>query len=915
MPTSGPDLNRRIVAGLLATYLSKAKDRRLFLVHGRYPAAEPAEFSLPTSDGKRRGVRVAHAGSVLAITDAWQAHQAQDADLLVVTTDVSDEQVGLDLLGQMVGSRTITVDRPDIVKQRFGATDLDPRMYREQWQWLLDALIEAEPADNWPQRGAVLTLDAAVRALVGVRLSLESVVNGGSVDMDALLGWSRTELGPQQFAALAPDERAGITAWLAEAAGEAAPLLLRLVESGRGSDATALGVLASVLSDKEATAETAVALGSLFGGVGLRTSELRAYTRAVEGVLARWIGDAAAPGGAGESARARVLNVVDRADELAASAHLLPALAKNPLLPSGFRARLHRLAQGLVDGHEAAQAALHDLCEHQLAAHFFPERVRLAEMAVRLARWTATAETNVVSVEQAVHAHAADWGWVDRALAQLWVGDATDDPILDQAYRNVHDAARARRARLDEEFAAVLAPWARHACSTSSAGALLIEDVLRKVVVPLAKRRYPLILVLDGMSSAVAAQLGEELTTTGRWVELAPVAGRRTAAVAMMPSVTTISRAALLCGRPMNGGQSVEKDGFSSFWRQQEHKEAQLFHKGDIPGPAGHRLDAQLVAAIAAEEVVGVVLNTIDESLDHGQQSSVADWTVDSIKYLPELLNAARGQGRPVVLVSDHGHVLDRTPRDAGPTAATGVESARWRTGTAAPGEVALNGPRVSDGGIVAAWSEDIRYTPRKAGHHGGASLAELTVPVLVLAPTAELAPAGWSVLPRESTQPTWWEEPGAAPAAAIVAPPKATKPKAQAQPALATTTSGSATSVPTSEPTPSAGATLGKQVVATKIYESQRVYVRKSPDRKVVAAVIDALDAAGGTLSLAAVGAAVIASGGRAQTRSEGFVTMLTRLLNVEGYDVISLIDARTRVQLNRTTLREQFELPKATE
>jgi hypothetical protein len=38
----------------------------------------------------------------------------------------------------------------------------------------------------------------------------------------------------------------------------------------------------------------------------------------------------------------------------------------------------------------------------------------------------------------------------------------------------------------------------------------------------------------------------------------------------------------------------------------------------------------------------------------------------------------------------------------------------------------------------------------------------------------------------------------------------------------------------------------------------------------------------------------------------------VLTRLLNIEGYEVVSLIDSRTRVRLNRDTLREQFELPK---
>ena len=57
-------------------------------------------------------------------------------------------------------------------------------------------------------------------------------------------------------------------------------------------------------------------------------------------------------------------------------------------------------------------------------------------------------------------------------------------------------------------------------------------------------------------------------------------------------------------------------------------------------------------------------------------------------------------------------------------------------------------------GRIVAPWREDIRYTYRKFGYHGGASLAEMTVPVLVLLPTADLLPSGWLVLPPESTAP-----------------------------------------------------------------------------------------------------------------------------------------------------------------
>src|SRR6185312_11829688 len=62
------------------------------------------------------------------------------------------------------------------------------------------------------------------------------------------------------------------------------------------------------------------------------------------------------------------------------------------------------------------------------------------------------------------------------------------------------------------------------------------------------------------------------------------------------------------------------------------------------------------------------------------------------------------------------------------------------------------------DGRIVAPWRENIRYTHRRAGYHGGASLAEMTAPILVLLPSPDLVPSRWSVLPPESTRPAWWE-------------------------------------------------------------------------------------------------------------------------------------------------------------
>ncbi|MFD3310277.1 BREX-2 system phosphatase PglZ [Streptomyces sp. NPDC058694] len=914
-----PELDQRVIAGLLATRLARTKGRRLLLVHGKYAAKGPDEFSVPVGDGTRRKVRVTHATSVLGLTDAWQTHlAAEDADLLVVTTDVPDERISHDLLGEMVRSQIVTVNEADIVKQLFGAADLDPRMRRDPWLWLPAALIDAEPdaaQGGWPQHGAVLTLDAAMRALVGVRLGLEGLFEGGaSVDVDALLAWSRTPGDPERLAALSEAERRGITEWLAQSAGEAAPVLLRLALQGRGAEATALGVLASVMTGDTASADAAVALGSVFG-LGSRPSELRAYARAVEGTLTRWIGEASGRGPQSEGARQRVVDVLYQADRLADDAHLTAALAGNPFLPSGFQARLRGLADALPEGPQAAQIAWEHVAAHQLAGVLYSKRVELARMAVRLLRWLDAPEPAVSSVGQAVCAHVADWGWVDRALAQLWVGDAGAEPVLAHAYRTVHDAARQRRALLDEAFAAQLGLWVQGADSTQPGGALPIEDVLRTIALPLAKVRPPLVFVLEGMSSAVAAQLGEELTGAGRWSELSGD-GRRAAAVAMIPSVTAISRATLLCGRPVSSGQGVEKEGFAAFWSQHQ-RTAVLFHKSEIPGPDGQLLDPRLVSAIASDDVVGVVLNTIGESLDHGQRSSLADWSVNRVKYLAELLNSARGQGRPVVLASDHGHVLDRTEAEAGPSAAEGVESARWRTGTeVGEGEVSLSGPRVleNNGRVTVPWAEEIRYTPHRAGHYGGAALAEMTVPILVLAPTAELAPVEWSELPRESVQPSWWEaESSSTPAPVPVRPARrAVKAKPKPRPQEGALFADDAIETPaTAPPAESAVLTLGQRILDTPIYKHQRRFVRKAPEHKVVAAVIDALDHAGGTLSLAAVAAAAVGSGGRTNTRPEGLVSVLTRLLNIEGYEVISLIDSRTRVRLNRETLREQFELP----
>ncbi|MGH3024987.1 MAG: BREX-2 system phosphatase PglZ, partial [Gaiellaceae bacterium] len=560
-----------------------------------------------------------------------------------------------------------------------------------------------------------------------------------------------------------------------------------------------------------------------------------------------------------------------------------------------------------------AERAFEDIADHEYAA-LDPGRVAPARMAVRLLCWL-----EMVSREQpggalpqtvaaGVDGHLGDWGWVDRALITLRAGDPVHDDAIATAYKTVARRAQTRRDEFDHAFALRLAAWAPDAAP--SAGLLRIEDVLERVVAPIADSApsAPLLLVLDGMSSAAAVDLAEQIRGDG-WIEASIAPGRK-AALAMFPSVTRISRASLLAGAPNTGGQQAETDAFEAFW-QRRRRPAALFHKSDIAGPDGARLANPLVRALSETgTVVGVVLNTIDDALDKDRMGDRTGWRVADITHLDVLLDSARSYGRPIVVVSDHGHVLERgTEQQDRPSAA----AARWRTGEPAEGEIALTGSRVLDGGgnIVVPWRDDIRYAQKRAGYHGGASLAEMTVPVLAFMPRHDDPPSGWHVLPEEDTTPPWWTRAaGPAASATIAAPAQPAKGRATAKrPSVppvqedALFAAPAAATVP-AVVSPTTHTSLGIRVVDSPVYRRQLAMVRRQPKAERVVAVIDALAAAGGSLS----STKTIEVMGSTAARLEGTFATLQRLLNVETYPVLMLVDGGRTARLDVLLLSEQF-------
>ena len=169
---------------------------------------------------------------------------------------------------------------------------------------------------------------------------------------------------------------------------------------------------------------------------------------------------------------------------------------------------------------------------------------------------------------EGINRQIEQWAWVDLALAHVWIGEDAHAGLA-SAYRTIHDRARDRRRDLDRAFAEHLAALDQR--GTAPGDLLTVETILPRVVAPLVHdgSRPVLLVVVDGMTAAVAADLAEELTGQG-WLEYDPLGGtatrgpapRRRGAVAALPTVTSVSRTSLLAGALRQGGQADERGGF-----------------------------------------------------------------------------------------------------------------------------------------------------------------------------------------------------------------------------------------------------------------------------------------------------------------------------------------------------------------
>jgi hypothetical protein len=847
---------------------------------------------------------VARSDSVLEIRERLE-DLAEGSAPVVLLTPVEETELGADVIGRLARRQLFTIDPWQLVKDRFRARFVDPRLV-QQHPWVARVLLEAEPDGGYPPAPsgfiqADLVWEVLFKALLGLPNS--------DRDAEAWIEWSLDPDKRLLASKLSPETRSSLSDAVQRMAGAAARTVFDCATGEHGDRTLALGLVARVLFADESRGDVVATkatgkLEALVDAEELATRAALAWADAAESLIARLLA---------RRPMKQVRPLLKEADELLASLGASELARSSRFLLTGFNQRLEGFGKALAaalkgrkrEALKRLETALDLVVDHALAAHE-AARVEGVEMGARLARWLAREtehqSTPASSLADAAAAYRRESGYVDWARARIWEGDT--NAALGKAYSTVWQVVTSAREEENRRFGALLANWTKTGSHDQSV--IRVEHLVERVIAPLAKRHPVLLVVIDGMGMAVFRELQTDLIGRG-WVEIDSADdSQRLPVIAALPTVTEVSRTSLLCGALATGNFGDEKTGFSKHpslvAAGSRSKPPILFHKADLAGDGTAGVASSVVGAITDDKqrVVGVVINAVDDHLAKGDQIRV-DWTVHRIKPLDELLAAASDAGRAVVVVSDHGHIPEHKT-----TGRFDASAERWREAVGSPkdDEVLLSGPRVVVGNgqrIIAPWSESVRYSAKKNGYHGGAAPQEVVIPLGIFAP-AGMAIEGW--VEATSETPGWWE-PEIEETVPTVKPAKVAKPKPPLRPGE------QGRLFPDEEEIAAAEEAIEPEwidrLLASELMAAQRQLAsRVALPEERIRVILSALDEWGGKLTRPALAKRI----GVPPMRLGGIISALRRLLNVEGYPVLSVDEQSDTVSLNRRQLFTQFGL-----
>lgn len=950
-------VSKPLLRETLRRFRERHPAKRLWGVRAQGPWSGPERLELGDGAG---AARVAWCPSSLAFREEM-VRGSDGADLLVLLTDRTEQDLGDDVCARLPKRRLSLLDPWAAFESLHGIRNVSPRLRAREVAWLAEELLRVvdRPGEIEVEATGFLSESAAFRAWLEHGFG----VPGGGRALPQVLEWVGSE-AVETWRRASERDRDEVRRQLRDSVGAAAPAILRLVDADRVDDVLPLGLICRVVfvetggEDGETTQlrrEVAARLEDVTGRGEPFEEAGRAWADAAEERLRRlW-----------EEAPERARDLVVRADRLLEelrgtalaepSDHLESALgARREALGRALLAVLEELPEaassvaassvesGAAEALRRAEAAADRLKRHHRLGLESRRRERSAvEMSVRLLRWLAAgfasmsengsepaADLPSLAAAWAEEGSFADWARSELYLAHVESG--AGGAVLAEAFRRILSRADARRERENEAWGRAVARW--FAAPGEDRRLVPVESILDRVVAPLAARHPVLLVVIDGLSLPAFHELTSELQF--EWMQIGQQLGEGEAGrwgLTPLPSVTAASRTSLWSGRLATGAQKNEARAFASHdalrRASKASKEPLLLHKSDLREEGSGDLSRQAREAITDESqrVVGAVINAVDDHLFKGEQVAVR-WSLDSLQPLESLLSAARVAGRVVVLASDHGHVLDR-----------GTESRkshgggeRFRSAAVEPesGEVAVRGPRVltEEGRIVVPWTESVRYGgARRNGYHGGATPQEMVVPLAVLAASWDDLPAGWSQV--EGSLPSWWESRGGEVRTAAVArkgeeESETKTAKERARKAAKKTAKKTDTSqidlfaARSPEDAAEDGATAEEAAPAhwidrlldeSEVFAAQLAQVPGSERaRQHLERLLRALDSHGGSLTLDALARRLNAP----RVRLPSILAVGSRVLNVDGYEILEHDSAADVVRLDLGLLHTQFDL-----
>lgn len=861
-------------------------------------------------------LRMVYCVSELAIREQLTKHKDAGGNVrLVILSPFDETHLSKDILARLWGFEPKRISPWRTLEQLLKIKQIDPRLTQKKYRWIADCLVNTYDLYQGRIRfGEALDFDKAWEAIALGFLGYQ----GTSPDLDSLLSWSIDKGASGKVANLPEGVAEHLSDWLQPRLNTLTPLVEILWQEGHAGDMLAVGLVCQLLYSESRlkTGDAAIlqARGQFterfWGGQKQDDALLRNFGNAAKVFAEHHL----------TSEHRKITPAFTHAEQILASLDLAGLSVESDLLPAAFPLRLTQFAKALdnaIKGKaiEPAIKVLQTLQDHQLAT-VRGDQVEAAQLAVRVCCWLKSLPENYESAHGIIRNYVAEGGFLDWARSRIWSGDEHEQ--LSVVYQKLTQKTAERRDTLNQQFADYLPAIARG--DRLGNGIWPVEGTLEQLIIPLAEQQPVLLLVVDGMSQAVYREFADDLIRQ-RWVELQR-AGTEGAEclISALPSITKLSRYALLAGKIGEGVAANEKKAFTGHpgLKQLTSKAGPvLFHKADLQQPgSGGGLSGHVRECIAGDKhrVVAAVINAVDDQLSSNAQISIS-WKTGTSRLLQQILEAAKESGRLVIFTSDHGHVLDHDMTYQ--KTASDAERYKQADSNVKSGELLVEGNRVVLPGnkVILPWSEKLRYAGKKMGYHGGASLQEVIIPFGVFR-NIDLMPVdvkghelqGWQEVARQ--EPAWWRlnsmEPAPAPAQVKIQEATkvttGTKRSKKDRQTLDLFADDSAPAVIPKSEEQWIDALFESLVFKAMKARLGRVPVNDDQLRTLLRFLSDRegqqmLDAVVEVLGIPAL-------------RIHGLLAGVQKLLNIDGYSVLAINRSTKTVKLDIGLLKKQFEL-----